>query len=526
MQLFEVLDQQLCREPDAIIYDWIGRDAKPEVRLTASQLKRQALTEAQRLLETTCVNDVIGLSTSSGPDFVIGLIGCIYAGRTALPLPGPRSGPSQKRLFSALAAVRPAVVLTTAQESVRLLGDVMQIGASVQIIGTAAQAEFTVGDSNRADIAVAQFTSGTTRAAEAVLITESAILANAKFVANAYGASANDRSFTWLPHYHDMGLFGGLLFPLLTGQYVAQMSPYLFIQRPLRWFEALTATAATMTGGPAFALSLCLDRIAAEAEPDTWASFDLSRIRAFFCGAEPIPRDLLDKLAQRLRPTGLDANVLFASYGLAEATLYVAGRPGARHDSSCRIFDDGQHQIRIAATDSAKWLPTGEEGEIVVSGPSLSAGYHGASQLRFKHRGREWLRTGDMGSLADGRLSITGRLKDVLIIRGVTLHAVQVEWLASCVDAGLNPFGAAAFSVVEQGFERAVLLIEPRRAVLLQADVVIDRIRMRLASELNLDNLVIELVAAGTLPRTTSGKVSRTQAKSDYLGRASGRSLA
>lgn len=514
MELFEVLDRQLSIEPSATVYDWIGRDGKPQKSLTAGELRHQALCEAQRLLETTSVDDTIGLATSFGPDFLVGLVACIYAGRTALPLPGPRAGHARKRLLAALAAVEPSVILTTALESNELIEEASRIGAKVSIIGMTSEAALCSSLGQVPKIAVAQFTSGTTSAAKAVLIAGSAILANVRFTANAYGETANDRSFTWLPHYHDMGLFGGLLFPLLKGVRVAQMDSLLFVQSPQRWFQALTDTEVTITGGPAFALSLCLDRISA----DTLASFDLSRVRAFYCGSDPIPTDMLDLFAQRLAPTGLNPEALFASYGLAEATIYVAGRPGLRLGNSCRVLDDGEHEIRIVCIDGTQWLGGGQEGEIVLSGPSLSAGYLGSMQNRFEKDGRIWLRTGDIGRLRADRLWITGRLKDILIVHGVNVHAVQVECLAGSLDPALDPLGAAAFSVIQEGVEHTVLLIERRRRqTVAQPHFIISQIRARLAHEFGMDKLEISVIAPGALPRTTSGKVSRAQAKLDYL---------
>ena len=507
-------ERLLSVPPPTILYDWIGRDGTSQKSLTAGVLRQHALDEAQRLSKTTHKDAIIGIATSSGPDFLIGLIGCVYAGRTALPLPGTRPGPGRKRLLDAITAIKPSIILTTAAEINQLREPAAQIGAELQVIGTADLCNVEPNFGKDPKISILQFTSGTTGAAKAISLSSSAILANAKFTMSAYGLTMKDKSFSWLPNYHDMGLFGGLLMPLLSGMRVAQMDPLVFIQKPARWLKAVLETKATVTGGPAFALRLCLDQI----PQDALASIDLSHVRAFYCGSEPIPRHMLDKVANRLAVTGLDDNALFATYGLAEATLFVAGRPGQRQGASCRIFEDGLHETRIVDFDRLDWASPETEGEIAISGPSLSESSFEKTQHHFEKDGRLWLRTGDAGHLSGGRLWITGRLKDVLIARGVNLPAVEVEWLAASLDQALNPFGAAAFSVFTDGVEHAVLLIERhRRQDVADLNALHQRLRTQIKSKLGLTLLTVAVISPGALPRTTSGKVSRSQAKRDYL---------
>ena len=506
-----------------MIYEWIGRDCTPQYSLTAGELRQRALDEAHRLDAQTPYEATIGVASKFGPDFLIGLLACFFAGRTVLPLPGPGFGSAQKRLSESIVSVRPRVILTTAAEHAKIQPEAESIGAAVLTIGNApfcSQAHLLQAEP---EIAVTQFTSGTTGPAQAVNLASSAVLANARFTAQAYGIGRDDCSFSWLPHYHDMGLFGGLLFPILAAGRTAQMDPLVFIQKPERWLRAVEQTGATVTGGPAFALSLCLDQIS----DVTLQGINLSQVKALFCGADPIPKGMLKKVANKLAVARLDPDALFATYGLAESTLYVAGRPGPNEEASCRLFADGQHAIRIVRTgdrdrvmpESAPpdWAAPIEEGEIVVSGPSLSTP---AAQYtdRFVRDGRMWLRTGDLGRLSHERLWITGRHKDVLMSRGVSVPATDLEWMACGLDPALNPFGAAAFSVIEDGVEHAVLLVErKRRAVIAELEGLRQLVQNRIASEFGITLRAVEVLAPGVLPRTTSGKVSRARARGSYV---------
>ena len=321
-----------------------------------------------------------------------------------------------------------------------------------------------------------QYTSGSTRLPKGVRIFGDQILANCDLVARCWDMNPATRFVNWLPHFHDMGLMGGILYPLLTGAYSVQMSPLEMVRRPATWLRAISDHRATFSGGPAFAFSDCLRRITEE-ECD---GLDLSTWRRGFCGAEPVPADLLAQFRNRFQPYGLDPKAVFACYGLAEMTLYAAGGPEPEGDlpahpsgcssvHPCALPEETRANLRIVDPETGDVVADGRQGEIWLKGASKGDGYQSlpdettstfAATLPGDDEPGCWLRTGDLGVVEHGLLYVNGRLKDTLIVNGRKIAAAELEWLAGGIDASLNPLAAAAFSPDQSDSGVAALLIE------------------------------------------------------------------
>lgn len=381
--------------------------------------------------------------------------------------------------------------------------------------------------------AVIMYTSGSTHLPKGVRIFGEQILANSGLVARSWDMNPETRFVNWLPHFHDMGLMGGILYPLLTGAYSIQLNPLDIVRRPAFWLRAISDHRASFSGGPAFAFADCLRRIT----PEECEGLDLSSWARAFCGAEPIPAGLLPAFRERFEPYGLRPDAVFGCYGMAEFTLFAAGMPEAVEAlppappycaavHPCRLADDAGVDIRIVDPERLTVLGDGEQGEIWLRGPSMGQGYVNLPEetdatfnaVLADTGEATWLRTGDLGVLCDARLYVTGRLKDTLIVNGRKIAAPEIEWLAAELDDALNPLAAAAFLPNQADGDAAVLLIElkPGRPAPEDPEAVCMAIKRAVMGEwgIRLDDL--RILPRGTLERTSSGKVRRNAVADAY----------
>jgi acyl-CoA synthetase (AMP-forming)/AMP-acid ligase II/acyl carrier protein len=347
-----------------------------------------------------------------------------------------------------------------------------------------------------------------------------------------------------LPVHHDMGLIGGLL----HGMTMTMMSPLDFLRRPLRWLEAISRTRAEISGGPDFAYRLCLQKI----RDEELTRLDLSTWRLAFSGSEPVRAATLEAFADRFAACGFDRRALYPTYGLAEATLMVSGAratfrapayldvdsvaleagriatPGSGRRQSLVGCGPVDPDLCIAVVDpeTSKRRGAGEVGEIWLRGPSIAAGYWGndeSTRARFQARLADapcddHLRTGDLGFVHDAELYITGRVKDLLILRGRNVYPQDLEELPHAAHTRVRPSCVAAFGLEQDGEERAVLLAEvDKRGEGFSSDEVIRAIRARVADSAEVELYAVVLVRQGTIPKTTSGKVRRQLTRQMWL---------
>jgi acyl-CoA synthetase (AMP-forming)/AMP-acid ligase II len=373
-----------------------------------------------------------------------------------------------------------------------------------------------------------QYTSSSTASPKNVVLTHSNLLHNSAILQRTLGHSPESVGAIWLPPYHDMGLIGGLLQPLYCGFPVFLMSPLHFLQRPLRWLDMITRYRATTSAGPTFAYELCVRRTTAEQR----ATLDLRSWDAAVVGAEPINAATLERFAAAFAPCGFRPAVFRPSYGLAEATLMVTSRTGphtlddrAPALVSCGGPRPGQ-RVLVVAAESRVPCPSDVIGEIWVAGPSVARGYWNRPEeteaafggcLATTGEG-PFLRTGDLGFVHEGELFVTGRLKDVIIIRGRNHFPDDIERTVARSHPSLSACGGAAFSVVADGEEQLVVLQEvDRHDRQPDSDGIADGIRCAVMESHDVRVVSVLLVRAGRLPRTTSGKIQRFACRDAYL---------
>jgi acyl-CoA synthetase (AMP-forming)/AMP-acid ligase II len=380
------------------------------------------------------------------------------------------------------------------------------------------------------DLALIQYTSGSTGSPKGVCITHDNLMSNCEVLSRSMGPDPNRVGFSWLPPYHDMGLMGTIILSLHHGWPLVLMSPMHFMQQPRRWLEAITDYRVSITVGPNFSLEASVAALGDEVE-----DLDLSTVKEFYCGAEPISADTLARFEKCAAPLGFDITALIPCYGMAEATLFVAGkRKGLRHNTvggpdgtvvSCGEVDS-EHAVRIVDPDSDSLISPGEIGEIWVRGRSVAAGYFNQDALtskvfhaRLDGDNGNYLRTGDLGFMRDNELFVTGRIKDLIIVSGRNIYPHDVE--ASAVGADPSLRRAVAFSVPGEGTERLIVVAE---AILTQISTdchskLADAVRSSVTSEFGIGPDV-RIWPRRTIPTTTSGKVCRQEAKRLFLADA------
>lgn len=457
----------------------------------------------------------------AGMDFIDFMFGCIYSGAIAVPVPYPLQPNAFDRLVhiarvaDAAAIFVPAGALELPAFSeafadfpgLRLLPadhiDLSQGAGFVPVRPRANQPAFL------------QFTSGSTGQPKGVIVSHGNITANMEMIRTAFGHDDRSRFFSWLPMFHDMGLVGMVLQPVWLGVPARYMSPYAFLQRPLRWLRAISEFRATTSGAPNFAFDL----VARQAASGLPKSLDLSSWEVAYCGAEPVRAASLAAFADFLAPAGFDRSALFPCYGMAEATLFVSGGPVG---GGVRLLNEGEEVscgsvlppglARIVDPDSGEALPDGQRGELHLAGPHVTAGYWNApdataAAMSRTSDGTVWLRTGDLATLRDGEISIVGRIKDLVIIRGVNYASEEIE-VALCEG---DPAFVGATAVAFNSDDALVILIEMRLrngqepdfpALARSASTAVIR-----SHGIKPDS--IGFVRNGRLARTTSGKVRR-----------------
>ncbi|MEM7354993.1 MAG: amino acid adenylation domain-containing protein, partial [Acidobacteriota bacterium] len=382
-----------------------------------------------------------------------------------------------------------------------------------------------------------------------VEITHGNLLSNEEMIRQAFGQSSDSVVVGWLPVYHDMGLIGNLLQPIYSGGSCVLMSPMAFLRKPLRWLQAISRCRATTSGGPNFAYDLCVDRI----DEAALADLDLSSWQVAFSGAEPVRAGTLERFAERFAPCGFRDEAFFPCYGLAEATLLVSGGELGT-GSQVRAFDasaleahraippvDDVHgagqelvacghswldqEVLVVDPESCRQCLADQVGEIWVSGPAVARGYWRNPEASARDFGARladapqagpFLRTGDLGFIADGALFVTGRLKDLIILRGRNLYPQDIERTVVTSHPALGA-DCAAFSVDLDGEERLIVVAERARRAKAEAGEVAEAARRAVAEvhEARIQDFL--LLSTGTLPKTSSGKVRRRACRDGYL---------
>src|SRR6185369_6204293 len=505
-------------------YTWLAQGEETAARLTFADLDRRARGIAAALAGAVPPGERALLLYPPGLEFLAAFFGCLYAGVIAVPAYPPRSRRADPRLRSIALDCRPRAVLTTAA----LLGRADQIPelAAALWLDTEAldgDAQGVERSGRFEETAFLQYTSGSTGDPKGVVVTHDNLMHNLERIRIAFGQTPESVVVGWLPLFHDMGLIGNVLQPCYVGCECVLMSPAAFLQKPSRWLTANDRFRGTTSGGPNFAYDLCARSIG----PEVREELDLSCWSVAFNGAEPVRRATLDRFAEAFAPCGFQRESFAPCYGLAEATLLVSaarlsdGSDGSDAAVSCGVPSGGE----VLIVEPEAGVPSAGEqvGEIWVAGPSVAAGYWNRPEATretfgavLEDGGGPYLRTGDLGFVRRGELFVTGRFKDLIILRGRNLYPQDLELTAEQAHPALRAGGGAAFSVDARGEESVVVVHEvERRAGELGG--IADAVRRAVAEEHGVRVADVVLLRAGTIAKTSSGKIRRGECRARYL---------
>lgn len=537
--------RRAAETPDRTAYVFLAEGEEEQECLTYGALDARARAIAAALSCSLPAGERALLLYPPGLDFAAAFFGCLYAGVIAVPAYPPQSARKMPRLLSMLADAQPALVLAPADALERVRSWLARMPEVAALPGLAtdevapAPASWEPAAPEGSAVAFLQYTSGSTATPKGVMVTHDNLRHNLALIRDACGHDERSVFVSWLPLYHDLGLIGNLLQSAFVGASCVLMSPAAFLKRPRRWLAAVSRYGGTTSGGPDFAWDLCAQKLA----PEDRRQLDLSRWEIAFSGAEPVRAATLARFAATFGGCGFRPGAFYPCYGLAEATLMIAGgRPGeepvvrsfaaeplaagravpaAAEDArqsrlvSCGSVLGGQ-KLAIVGPATGRRCGPGEVGEIWLSGPSVAAGYWRRPEesatvfaARLPDGAGLFLRTGDLGFVDGGELFIAGRLKDLIILRGRNHYPQDLEATAAASHPAFAGGFTAAFSVERRGVERLVLVQEigPRAAV--DLEVAAEAIRRAVAEEHEAMIEEVVLVAAGAVPRTSSGKVQR-----------------
>jgi len=560
----ELLTRRAEIHPDRLLYRFLhtGDVDGPLEERSFAQFVTRSKAIASVLQERGEPGDRALLLYPAGIDFNEGFFASLFSGVIAVPAYPPDPTRLQRtlpRLRAIVADAKPRFVLTTemiAGFAEALAPEAPEL-AELDWIATDAVddalAERWVRPGIDGDtVAFFQYTSGSTGRPKGVMLSHANLLFNSQCSTTGYNITEADHIVSWLPQYHDMGLIGGCLSPVWNGFGMTQMSPLSFLQKPARWVQAMSHYKASVTAGPNFAYDL----VARKITPEEVAELDLSPWHCAVNGAEPVRADVADRFLETFTPVGFDPTTYTPSYGMAEATLYICAK---RHDEVVRVItvDDEalklgevnpvevdhpdanplvscgsqilDQEIRIADPETCTELPPMAVGEIWLQGRSNARGYWERPEESKRTfgailEGREgiWLRTGDLGFLDhDAHVYITGRIKDLIIIRGRNHYPQDIEHTAETCHAAVRPGCSAAFTLTIQGEERLVVAaeVDPRRLGdgIETAEELLAHIRGTVAELHGIQCYAISLLEHRTIPKTTSGKIQRHGAKLEFL---------
>ncbi len=552
--LVELLAERAQEHPERIAYTFVAQDGTEELSLSYGDLDQRARKIGAAIQALNLDGAHVLLLYPFGLEYIAAFLGCLYAGAVAVPAYPPRSNHNLARLRAIIADAQARLVLTTRplrSKLDELFSDTV-VSANLQCLVTEEIDDATAdawlpgqGDGNR--LCLLQYTSGSTSTPRGVMVTHNNLLHNEALIAEAFRQGPDSVIVSWLPLYHDMGLIGGVLQPLYLGARCILLSPLSFLQRPALWLETITRYRATTSGGPNFAYDLCVRKIAAE-ERET---FDLSSWRVAFNGAEPVRHETLERFANTFASSGFQRGAFFPCYGLAEATLLVsAGKQNSDapvvkavksreleknivndaaspEDDSRYLVSCGTSAQRVVVVnpESLSECKRGEVGEVWVAGESVTQGYWNQPELTEQTFNAyvgdtsegPFLRTGDLGFVDDGELFITGRLKDLVIVRGLNYYPHDIELAAEQSHAVLRPGCGAAFTINVEGVEELVIVYEVDRRRTADMSEVLGAIREAVAETLELQVSSILLTQAGSVPKTSSGKIQRSLCRRMYL---------
>lgn len=479
------------------------------------------------------------------PDFITAFLACQYVGIIPVPVPFVKGTRQRERLSGIIDDAQAAAVLCC-DRTLPHIDKGWLLDKTIRIISTDnVQLTGEIPLPTYHELAFIQYTSGSTGNPRGVMVSHSNLMHNQQVIRNTFGCDENSVIFSWLPFHHDMGLIGCIIHAIYTGCTAVLMSPFRFMQDPLKWLEAIGRYKVTHSGGPNFAYDLCVEKItSAEA-----AQLDLSSWKVAFNGAEPLRADTLGRFTAHFSVAGFRPQLHYPCYGLAEATLMVSGKRTATLPLTIKVKRNeltGKGVLEVCNESAAPAIVSsgpvaegmlvkivgadGEEcgeleaGEICVAGESVTAGYWRKDNKELFYIDQQqarYLRTGDNGFFYGGELFVHGRLKEMLILRGKNIYPYDIEQTVAESSADIVPNGVAVFNG-EAPADGLIVIAEMKRTSLRTADTtailaVIDR---AVAGTYGITPYDIVLTSPQSIPRTTSGKLQRLKCCSEYQQQA------
>ncbi|MBR7830603.1 fatty acyl-AMP ligase [Actinospica sp. MGRD01-02] len=555
----EILRRRAATHPERTAFVFLTDGEEPGEQLTYAQLHREAAERAEMLCAAGLRGRNAVMLYPAGLEFVKALMGCMYAGVTGAPVQVPSRESGYRRLRGIADDAGASAILTDSETLERLrakfAGSPHLEGLTLIATDAPSAAVSDEGaEPGPDDLALLQYTSGSTGDPKGVMITHANFIANAEETDALWPCGDGAVFVSWLPHFHDMGMLFGIIAPLWAGAPSYLMAPAAFVRRPGRWPEAMSRFRGTHTAGPSFAYELCVREAAEIGVP---GELDLSAWRVAGNGAEPVRWRVVEDFTAAYAPVGFRPETMCPGYGLAENTLKASGSPTDRKPLVLWVDPDKLREgrvvhlseedpaalalvgsgvpvegtrLRIVEPESLLPVPEGGIGEIWISGPCVAAGYLGRekeSDETFRARTGDrqgpgaptYLRTGDLGFEYDGELFVTGRIKDLIIRKGRNFYPQDIETAVESAESRLGVNCSAAFSVDDGTAELLVVVVEAgvRTFAGYGAEALRERIRAAVyeSQRLHVDDVV--LVRRGSLPKTSSGKVQRRRCRQLYL---------
>jgi long-chain fatty acid adenylase/transferase FadD26 len=563
----DLLRDRANTRPDTVAYTFVDHEVDPAgfaESLTWAEVYQRAQAVAEELALYGSAGDRAAILAPQGLDYIVAFLGALHAGFVAVPLSVPQFGVHDDRVTSALEDASPVVLLTTSAVADEVAPYAVAAGGHpapriIEIdaldLSSPIGSDLVRTAGNRP--AYLQYTSGSTRLPAGVMVSHRNVVANLEQVMSDYfvgGPPADATVVSWLPFYHDMGLIFGICAPIMAGRSAVLLSPMAFLQRPARWMQLLARYPHSFSAAPNFAFELAVRRTS----DDDMTGLDLAQVVGIISGAERIHAATLRRFADRFAPLGLSEAAIRPSYGLAEATVYVATPEPGLAPKTVRFDPDklsvGQAErcedragggtelvsygppraslLRIVNPDTGTENPAGRIGEIWVHGENVAMGYwrkHQQTQNTFGAKlvgstpgtpEGPWLRTGDLGVMSDGELFIMGRIKDLLIVDGRNHYPDDIEATIQEITGGR----VAAISIPDDCTEQLVAIIELKKRGDSHEDVMhrLSTVKRKVTSAISQSHSVrvadLVLVPPGSIPITTSGKVRRSACAEHYRG--------
>lgn len=540
--------------PEKIAYRFIAGDGEIKT-LTFAELDHRAKAVAAMLVSKGYAGKRALMMYPPGLDFIVAFFGCHYAAVTPIPAFPPRRNRNMARIGAisddaqASVALSVSSVIKSCEKWIKESPGLQRIPwLSTESVAAEFANDWVKPKASLDDLGLIQYTSGSTGSPKGVMLSHRNLIANCRMITRAFQTGRKGSICSWLPLYHDMGLVGGILNPMYCGTEDNLMSPVAFLTRPIRWLRAISKYKSIASGGPNFAYAWCTMKI----NEEDCEGLDLSNWKVAFNGAEPVSAAVMERFTEKFAPYGFSPEAFYPCYGMAETTLIVTGgsdeeapivrpfdkyelvehrvrRIDENHENARSLVGCGkvleEEEVLIVHPENHTPLPDDKIGEIWINSPSCGQGYwqrEQETQETFRARlkpdnGKYYVRSGDLGFMDRGELFVTGRLKDMIIVRGANRYPQDIETTVELCHPLTRSGGAAAFSVARWDREHLVIVCEIERSPAKdQWESVIKSIRKSVALEHDLPPDAIVLVRAHSVPKTSSGKVQRHACKRNF----------